>query len=265
MCCGPGRGAWGRPTCRRFPRESLAVAPASSASVGRTSQNAQGRSLTRPAAILPGQRTSIGSRMPPSCNDRFAPCSGPLLWKNVGSTPPSKCGPLSLVKKTMVLRSMPSSRSFAIKRPMSASMRRDHGGLALLRRRPGFAPVDAEVGNLHAIGLCFVVGMRNRERQIEKERRLGVVRDEIQRLLGEQLLGIDDFLGGHATAEFLSGDGRDDVGQRHLRLVAPEEIGIVVVGMVLVQVAEPVVEAFLLGVPVVPASPSPHLPMIPVA
>ena len=89
--------------------------------------------------------------------------------------------------------------------------------------------------------------------------------DEIQGLLREQVVGIDDSFRRHAAAEFASGHGRNHVGQRHLGLVAPEKVGIVVVGVHLVQIAEEVIEALLLGMPLVPASPRPHLPMSAVA
>jgi len=56
---------------------SGAFTPASSAAVGRKSQCAATWSVVFPAAILPGQRAIIGSRMPPSVRSRLIPRSGP--------------------------------------------------------------------------------------------------------------------------------------------------------------------------------------------
>jgi hypothetical protein len=78
------------------------LAWARSAAVGRKSQNAHGKSLTWPGLMAPVHRTIMGTRIPPSYRSRFMPRNGPALLKNVGSTPPSLCGPLSLVKKMMV-------------------------------------------------------------------------------------------------------------------------------------------------------------------
>ena len=45
--------------------------------------------FTRPASTVPGQRTMKGTRIPPSCVERFVPLSKPSRLKNVGSAPPS--------------------------------------------------------------------------------------------------------------------------------------------------------------------------------
>ena len=112
-------------------------APASSASVGGTSQKAQTWSLTAPAATCPGHRAIIGTRMPPSYRSRLMPRRGPLLSKKSGSKPlpPSRCGPLSLVKKTMVSSSMPELLELRHQPADVAVHPGDHRGLALLGRR----------------------------------------------------------------------------------------------------------------------------------
>ncbi len=65
------------------------------------------RLLSLPASILPGHRAIMGTRIPPLCKSPLMPLSGPELWKKFGSTPPSLCWPLSLVKITSVYLSMP--------------------------------------------------------------------------------------------------------------------------------------------------------------
>ena len=59
----------------------------------------------------------------PYGKDLLKPRNGPALRKKNGSPPPSWCGPLSLLKKTIVSSSSPSSRNFSKTRPMSPSMR----------------------------------------------------------------------------------------------------------------------------------------------
>src|SRR6266480_3738344 len=72
---------------------------------------------TESAGTWPGQRRIAGTRKPPSM-------IVPLHWAN-GVVPPSgqvkSSVPLSVVKTTMVLSSMPISLSFAITMPMSSS------------------------------------------------------------------------------------------------------------------------------------------------
>ena len=104
-----------------------------------------------------------------------------------------------------------------------------------------------QVGNLHSVALGFVVGVGNSKRQIEEKWRLGVPGDEIQGLLREQVVRIDDPFCRHPTTKFASGHGGNHVGQRHFALVAPKEVGVVVVGVYLIQIAEEGIEAFLVG------------------
>jgi hypothetical protein len=56
-------------------------------------------SLTWPAFTRAGQRSSVGTRMPPSSSSDFWPLKGQVLEK--------RSPPLSLVKTTMVLRARP--------------------------------------------------------------------------------------------------------------------------------------------------------------
>ena len=45
--------------------------------------------------------------------EELMPRKGPELWKNIGSAPPSRCGPLSLVNSTIVLSAIASLSSRA--------------------------------------------------------------------------------------------------------------------------------------------------------
>ena len=100
-----------------------AFAPASSAMVGMTSQKAQGRALTAPGLTRPGQRTIIGTRMPPSYSCVFSPRSEPLLRKNSKPFSSPECAPLSLVMKTTVLSSSLYSLSMPRMVPIYRSAR----------------------------------------------------------------------------------------------------------------------------------------------
>jgi dolichol-phosphate mannosyltransferase len=73
-----------------------------SAMVGSMSRNATGRSEVVPGLMTPGHRTMSGTRMPPSYRSRLIPRRVPELLKKFACTPPSECGPLSLVKRTTV-------------------------------------------------------------------------------------------------------------------------------------------------------------------
>ena len=68
---------------------SGSFAPATSANVGITSQNAQAWSDVTPAATFAGQRAMKGTRIPPSYKLPFRPRRGPALSKNAASAPPA--------------------------------------------------------------------------------------------------------------------------------------------------------------------------------
>ena len=72
---------------------------------------------TLPAGTLPGQRTIIGTRKPPSITVPLAPANG--VWPPSGQVKFS--APLSVVKATMVSPSMPRSFSFCITAPTMSS------------------------------------------------------------------------------------------------------------------------------------------------
>ena len=79
-----------------------------STNVGSQSSEAKISFFTVPGLMTPGQRMTIGARMPPSQVFIFEPLNG--------VTPPSGkvkvSAPLSVVKTTMVLSSWPISSSF---------------------------------------------------------------------------------------------------------------------------------------------------------
>ncbi len=79
-----------------------------STSVGSQSSEAKMSVFTVPGSMWPGQRTTIGARMPPSQVVSLPPLNGvvPPSGKVIVSAP------LSVVKTMMVLSSSPISSSF---------------------------------------------------------------------------------------------------------------------------------------------------------
>ena len=79
----------------------------------------QARPLVLPGRMVPGQRTSMGVRSPPSYIDRLRPRSGPQE-----SSSPSRrsAAPWSEQKKTTVLSAMPSSSSRSSRIPTCRSI-----------------------------------------------------------------------------------------------------------------------------------------------
>ena len=105
-----------------MPSPGEAWVPVSSARVGRMSQNVQTWSLA-PGDIVPLQKAMNGIRIPPSYKSLLYPRKILLLSKKSGSAPPSRCGPLSLVKIIKVLSRRPKLESSLITCPTYASSR----------------------------------------------------------------------------------------------------------------------------------------------
>ena len=104
---------------------------------------------------------------------------------------------------------------------------RDHGGIVLLGLAPRLVGVGLVVGRME-----FAVW--NRVREVEKERlTFGGPPDETEGFLRHQIVRVD-----------LAGLGRV-AGELDLLGVPPQVLGPVVVGVALVQVAEPEIEALL--------------------
>ena len=87
--------------------------------------------------VLSSFQTAIkGTRMPPSYTSRLIPCRIPLLSKNSGSLPPSRWGPLSLLKMIRVLPRSPAGRSsgrclpriYPVLRPSRHQLHEDRAG-----------------------------------------------------------------------------------------------------------------------------------------
>ena len=127
-------------------------APASSASVGSMSQKAKGRSLAPPRAILPGQRTSIGSRMPPSCTDQLDAPQRPAAVEEL------RIDAAFLVRTIVAAEEndrLVVDTQLAEPRQQAAYVgihTADHGGFALLRRGPRLAGVGTQIGHSMPLG-----------------------------------------------------------------------------------------------------------------
>src|SRR5213592_1268396 len=109
-------GYW--PASIRFFSASPFGPPAMLTSVGTQSSAANISFLTVPGLMTPGQRITIGARMPPSQVVSFPPLKGVV--------PPSGkvsvSAPLSVVKTTIVLLVCPMSSIFLSTRPMLSSI-----------------------------------------------------------------------------------------------------------------------------------------------
>src|ERR1700746_2148857 len=109
-------GYWPASIC--FFSPSPLGPPAMLTNVGTQSREANMSFLTVPGLITPGQRITIGARMPPSQVVSFPPLKGVV--------PPSGkmmvSAPLSVVKTTMVLLVWPMSSIFLRTRPILSSI-----------------------------------------------------------------------------------------------------------------------------------------------
>ncbi len=117
----------------------------------------------------------------------------------------------------------------------------DHGGMAF----HGFGPVEvgvgAEIGDFHAEFAGLVVGVGDGEGEVEEERTGGVFADETECIGREEVMAVVLADGSDAGA---GGEGvAQDVGEFDPGFVPPEEGWVMVVGVVLVEIAEEVVEA----------------------
>ena len=122
----------------------------------------------------------------------------------------------------------------------------DHRRLAFVLLRPVFVRVGTVVGHMGTIPedlAALVVRVRNDHGPVEEKSCRFVFTDELQRVIGEEIVRVMNRLRGITCAVFT--DGHDDVGERFLALIAPEVVGEVIVRVVLAQVAVKVVEALL--------------------
>ena len=85
-----------------------AAVPVISSSVGVKSWKLLTWSLVVPDFTFAGQRTIIGTRIPPSKTSTFRPRRLLAESKNFESDPPLNVGPLSLVKMKMVFSDSPN-------------------------------------------------------------------------------------------------------------------------------------------------------------
>ena len=107
--------------------------------------------------------------------------------------------------------------------------------MPLLRLGPVIAGVFAVVGDLHARPACFVVGVGQRDGEIEEEGAVFVAVDERERFVSDEVVAVLDLLRGDAAAEVAVAG--DDVLERDAFFVPHKEGRVVVVGVVLVEVA----------------------------
>ena len=85
--------------------------------------------------------------------------------------------------------------------------------------------------------------MRRREAEVQEKWFILVLADELQRLIGKQVVRVHDFFFGNQVLEF--GIFRNDVGQIFSRLIPPEKIGVVVVGLAVREIAVEEIEALI--------------------
>jgi hypothetical protein len=113
----------------------------------------------------------------------------------------------------------------------------DHGGETFFGLGPGLIFVRTEVGDFHAVagGLAeLIVGVRNGVGQVQEERGPLAAFNEIDGARGQQIVRI---LTLHAVV----------FGNIKLALVFPQMVGIKGVGVALIEIAEPFVEALEVG------------------
>jgi hypothetical protein len=119
----------------------------------------------------------------------------------------------------------------------------DHGGVAFVLVGPvqeGVGPVIGDVGAVFEFAGSFVVGVWDDEVPVEEERTVLVIGDERKDLVGEEIIGKETGFGGVTGA--VAADGSDEIGQGDALFVVPQEIGEMIVGMTLVEVAEEQIE-----------------------
>lgn len=128
----------------------------------------------------------------------------------------------------------------------------DHGGLPFVLIAPGLVAVDAVVRNLLAVTSgpsALVVGVGNRQGEVEGKGLISVSLHEVQSFLCDQIVAVVDSLGGIATGVTTGSRSHleDGILQPHLALVAPQKLGIVIVRVALVQIAVEIVETLIQG------------------
>src|SRR5262250_379385 len=128
--------------------------PAMLTSVGTQSRDANMSFLTVPGLITPGQRITIGARMPPSHVVSFPPLKGvvPPSGKLIASAP------LSVVKTTIVLSSWPMSSNFLRTYPMLSSNCFIPASLAPQSLPPG-SPTMARYLSDSTVVMCMRAGL----------------------------------------------------------------------------------------------------------
>src|ERR1700745_1086758 len=145
-------GYWPASIC--FFSPSPLGPPAMSTKVGSQSREANISFLTVPGLITPGQRISIGARMPPSQVVSLPPLKGVV--------PPSGkvmvSAPLSVVKTTMVLLVWPMSSIFLRTRPILSSICFIPASLTPQSLPPG-SPTMAMYLSDNTVVMCIRAGL----------------------------------------------------------------------------------------------------------
>ena len=117
----------------------------------------------------------------------------------------------------------------------------NHSGTAFFRFRPGAICIRPQIGHFHSMGAGLVVRMGDSESQVEEERPFMVAFDETERLFDEEVMAVVEADGRDpAVLGIFVGD---DVAKADFGFVPPEVGGIVVVGVVLVEVTEEFVKS----------------------
>src|SRR5215831_18066091 len=145
-------GYWPASIC--FFRPSPLGPPAMSTKVGSQSREANIWLLTVPGLITPGQRITIGARMPPSQVVSFPPLKGVVPPSGKDST----SAPLSVVKTTIVLLVCPISSIFLSTRPMLSSICFMPASLTPQSLPPG-SPTMAMYLSDNTVVMCIRAGL----------------------------------------------------------------------------------------------------------
>ena len=99
---------------------------------------------------------------------------------------------------TTVRLSIPSSFEQSPEPPHIAIHARDHGRLAFVLIAPRFVGVDAVVGHFLAVtrsACSLVVGVGNRQRQVQEERTVLIRLDELEGFVDNQIVAVVHSLG----------------------------------------------------------------------
>ena len=118
----------------------------------------------------------------------------------------------------------------------------NHGRRALLGVRPVHLLVASVVGHFHAPRARLVVGVGNRQGEIQHKRPFPVPVDEGQRRICDKVVAVGDLVEGFAGAVSAPWFGHSVARHRYAVLVMEKKFGIVIMRVPLSEVAEKIIE-----------------------